>query len=245
MGSTIHELVFSLWRGNTATDLSCAPKREGDHSRRPSVRAQTPSAVDPVTNGDPGITQLGGIPVSDLLSRVQHGDQEALGICYEALFPLLWRIAVARTRDADVAEDAVQDVFVALWNRRDAITPDMDLRTYLATAVINRARDVGKHQRVVAGVEARVKNATLSVGTMGQPAQQPDHIVEARELRGAYQEALCTLNERERIAVLLRWEEDLTFDQIAQVLGSTKMGARHIFLKAQQKVHDKLLKYGE
>jgi len=184
-----------------------------------------------------------GIPVSVLLIRIQQGDHAALGICYEVLFPILWRIAVTRTRDADVAKDVVQDVFVALWHRRESLVPSLDLRTYLATAVINRVRNLGRHDRVVRELESSIKSQTAEVQLTGAPAPIPDLAVEQDELRSAYREVLDTLSERERIALLLRYEDDCTFEQIAQVLGSTKMGARHIVQRAQQKIYDKLLKY--
>jgi len=229
---------------SAAADWFCMPAQsepsEGSSVSRSSEHsdeASTPTETKPST--------VGGIPISALLSSIRGGDQEALGVLYDALFPTLWRIAAIRTRDRQVAEDAVHDVFLAFWTRRESLPQDLDVHVYLAAAVRNRTRNLVHHDHVVSAFERAAHQETGDTAVVASAIPLPDAIAERSEFVAIYHQALELLTERERVAVLLRWEEDFTFEQVAQVLGTTKMGARHIILRAQQKVQAQLRSYGQ
>jgi len=178
-----------------------------------------------------------------LLGRLRTGDADALTQLYDLLFPSLWRLARLRTHAADIAEELVHDVFLSLWVRRAALPRDLDLRVYLAAAVRNRARDLTAHDRVVHALENAVSRVQLDPPAIGTTPSESDATVETAEFYAAYRRALTVLSEREREAVLLRWEEGFTLEQVAGVLGMSVMGARAAILRAQRKVQDGLADY--
>jgi RNA polymerase sigma-70 factor (ECF subfamily) len=164
-------------------------------------------------------------------------------LIYDTFFHTLWRIAMLRLRVAQAAEEAVHDVFLSLWVRRESLRTDLDLRVYLAAAVRNRTRDMQAHERVVHSMETLVDRGAVAPPAIGREAPVADAVLETGEFWDAYRRALRMLTEREREAVLLRWEEEFTLEQVGRVLGMSTMGARALILRAQRKVQMALAEY--
>ncbi len=177
-----------------------------------------------------------GVPSPELLERIRANDKNALAILYHALFDELWSIAIIRTCEAATAEEVLQDVFLRLWMRRDRLDVNLDIRVYLAASVRNQTRDLSKHFRVVDATAQAVTQARRDPPGFGEGPLAPDAQLETKEFLDAYHEAVSTLTEQEKIAVHLRWEQGMTFEQVGEVLSLSKVGARKIILRAQRKV---------
>lgn len=188
-------------------------------------------------------TVIEGVPVRELLIRLRGGDRVAFGTLYEALFDSLWRLALLLVRSPETAEEIVQDVFLALWVRRESIDVGSDIRVYLNEAVRHQAYHVLRHRRVVTATEDAVEQQTLDAPAVSQPFVAPDGAAETEEFYAAYHRILSTLTDRDAVALRLRWEEGFTFEQIGQVLGLSAMGARKLILRAQRKVQEALADY--
>jgi RNA polymerase sigma-70 factor (ECF subfamily) len=186
---------------------------------------------------------IGGHSISALLSALRNGDREALSILYTGLFGMLWSLASVQTHSRETAQDVVQDVFLWLWNHREKLRPDTDIRVYLAVAVRNRARNLRRHEALVDATAQAVIEERTDIPAAGQPASPVDHAIQSQEFHAAYQRALTILDERERTAALLRWEEDFTLQQIAEVLAISVVGARGVLMRAQRKVQSGLEDY--
>lgn len=181
--------------------------------------------------------------IADALARLRTGDAHAFAVIYDAFFPSLWRLASLRTQAPDLAEDLVHDVFLALWRRRETLPDVLDLAVYLAVAVRNQTRNVRTHDRIVGAVEEAVADARIAPPALGMRADDASTAAEATEFREAYERALAVLPAREREAAMLRWGDGLTFEQIAQILGMSAMGARGVILRAQQRIQADLERY--
>jgi len=170
-------------------------------------------------------------------------DPEAIATLYRAWYEPLWRFAVVLLRSPDLAEEVVQDVFLRLAARADAFDVQTEIRVYLYAAVRNRAHDLLRHQRTVTNVETLVQDDALDAPAIGRAPVPPDVIAEGTEFMEAYRHALSILTGRERQALLLRWEEEMTLAQVSDALGMSIEGARTIIARAQQKIRRALAQY--
>jgi len=75
-----------------------------------------------------------GVPEQELISGLQRGSRAAITEIYRRYWNRLLAIAVNHLKDTDEAEDAVQSVFIKLWDKRDTLYIT-NLSAYLATAV--------------------------------------------------------------------------------------------------------------
>jgi RNA polymerase sigma-70 factor (sigma-E family) len=115
-------------------------------------------------------------------------------------------LAFLLTGDRALAEDLVHDAFVRMAGRfRDLRNPDA-FEWYLRRTVVNLARSHFRHVRV----ERR-----YAEGQRGAPAEEPPPDPGERD---ALWRALQTLPERQRTAIVLRFYEDLSEAQTADVM---------------------------
>jgi len=178
----------------------------------------------------------------DLVERVRAGDAEALGEIVRATSPKLVSFAFGFTRSRDVAEDIVQDVFLAVWNRRAEWTPQ-SVMAYLLASVRNRAFKVARARRV----EDRHRDTAGAAIVAGTVAPSPDMVFEEDadrrrwvvRLRALHDE-LDRLSERQRSAYLLRYEQGLTIPQIASVLEISVKGAEQLVRRTTHALREKL-----
>jgi len=82
-----------------------------------------------------------------LLGLIKDGDSRAFEILFEKYYKTLCRFAFLFTRDADLSQSLVQDVFLKLWERRFKNSAIENLAGYLTTMVRNRCSDYQKQQK--------------------------------------------------------------------------------------------------
>ena len=150
-----------------------------------------PSHVGGASDGDPRIS-------FDAFARAH----------YERLCNFAYRYVESR----DVVEDIVQDVLTELWRRREQFDV-RDPLPYLYQAVRNRALTYVRHRRVRERWQARV----LAEGEPHTADTAPD--VELTDLARAIASAVDALPERCRLIFTMSREQDLTYADIARILG--------------------------
>jgi RNA polymerase sigma-70 factor (sigma-E family) len=124
---------------------------------------------------------------------------------YQAHAPDAARLAYLLTGDRALAEDLVHEAFVRMFGRfRDLRQPDA-FRAYLRTTVVNLARS---HFRRRKAERAYVERARAPDAGATDPGGRLE-----------MWEALQRLQPRQRAAIVLRYYEDLTEAQTAEVLG--------------------------
>ena len=135
----------------------------------------------------------------------------ALEQLYAAHYTGLVRMAVLLLRDQGLAEDVVQDCYVAMHARWDRIDP-AKAPAYLRQSVVNRSRSALRHRSVV----ARHRPEPLPDGA---PA---DESVLRTERRSTVLDALSELPARQREVLVLRYYLDLSEADIATTLGISR-----------------------
>jgi RNA polymerase sigma-70 factor (ECF subfamily) len=88
---------------------------------------------------------LSDIEITDLL---KSGDQAAFTEIYNRFKGLLYIYACKITRDDDIAEDLVQDIFIYLWDKRQTINFTSSIASYLYSAIRYKFFDLVDKQKV-------------------------------------------------------------------------------------------------
>jgi RNA polymerase sigma-70 factor (ECF subfamily) len=142
----------------------------------------------------------------------------------------LWRHAYRYLGDRDGAEDIVQDVFVAVWERRAELVTGLAMRPYLFAAVRNHALKQLRHRAVVDRTERRdLERQSIQPSEVSESADA--HATEAA-LTTLVRRALNELPERQRTAIELRWLRGLNHTEVAAILGVSEAAVRKLVTKA-------------
>jgi RNA polymerase sigma-70 factor (ECF subfamily) len=192
---------------------------------------------------------------SNLVPRIRRGDEAAFELLYLAHHNELWRFAYTYVRSRDVAEELVQDVFLAVWGTRATWEVNTRVRAWLYASVRHLALNYVRHERVVtrttganvratrrsawegggsaSAISQKSGSAIIDVTTMGMPPMDQQLALEAEEIDQAVIHAIAELPERRRIAMTLRWKHDMSSLEIARVLGTTPEAVRTLLSRAR------------
>lgn len=163
-----------------------------------------------------------------LMLAVQRGDAEA----FRALFERHARAMIAFCRhfvhDADRAEELAQDVFLKLYRAAGRYRPDARFKTFLyriaANHCLNELRRGDARRRGPDDPEA--------VASLPSGGATPQQEVEARALESAVGTLLARLPETQRAAFVLCRFEGLSYQEIADVLGTTVPSVKSLVHRA-------------
>jgi RNA polymerase sigma-70 factor, ECF subfamily len=166
---------------------------------------------------------------SDLVPRIRRGDESAFESLYLAHHDELWRFAYTYVRSRDVAEELVQDVFLAVWGTRATWEVNTRVRAWLYASVRHLALNHLRHERVV----ARTTGASSHPQRESGPPMDQQLALEAEEIDRAVIHAIAELPERRRVAMTLRWKHEMSSLEIARVLGTTPEAVRTLLSRAR------------
>lgn len=157
-----------------------------------------------------GPVHMPGVPDSDLVARLVQGDEEAFARLVAEHGPAARRLARLVLRDANDADDAVQDGLLAAWRSIARFDPRRPFRPWLMRIVLNAARDLRRRRTV--------RQTQVLAGDEASREASPDRQAGRALLRARLQEALATLPERARVAVTLFDAEGYSHGEIAELL---------------------------
>ncbi|MCF7975608.1 MAG: sigma-70 family RNA polymerase sigma factor [Phycisphaerae bacterium] len=141
--------------------------------------------------------------------RFACGSQTALEDMYKQYQNDLLTVAMALLNNTHTAEDVLHDVFVRLAGSRQSFRLSGNLKSFLMTCVVNRARDVMRH---------RQRSETFkAIQDQGDVCEQgPYDEVRCTEQSQQVNQALAQLPYEQREAVILHIKADLSFKEIAR-----------------------------
>lgn len=94
-----------------------------------------------------------------LTSRLKNGDEKAFRDIFDYFHKPLYILAIKYLKDTQLAEDAVQDIFLKLWLNRQKLDEDLSLRGFLFTSLKNHILNIIRNRKteIVKQTELRDK----------------------------------------------------------------------------------------
>jgi RNA polymerase sigma-70 factor, ECF subfamily len=146
------------------------------------------------------------------------------------------------------AEDLCQEVFLRIYKARKGYRPRAKFSTWLFTIAnnlaLNHLRSKGRNPSVRIGGSATDSAAVASVaqqlaGREGTPSAQ----MRQAELADLVREALAVLNEDQKLAVLLNKFEEMSYAEIADVMGRSPAAVKSLLARARNQLREQLEPY--
>jgi RNA polymerase sigma-70 factor, ECF subfamily len=195
-----------------------------------------------------------------LVREVAAGSQDALAALYDRHVDAVFAAAIRLTSDRQVAEEVVQETFLALWNRAELFNPGTGslaawLHTIARNRTVDRLRAAGRRPNLVplssatgsdesdtAALERIVSMGSVLGGADLGPG--PEGELAASELRDVIRGALAELPEHERTALVLAYSAEMTQSEIAErlgwPLGTVKTRTRRALLRLREVLAEEL-----
>ena len=168
-----------------------------------------------------------------LVREIVSGSYDALALLYDRHATAIYAVASRLTSDRGIAEEVVQDTFLALWDRAESFDPRTgSLPAWLHTIARNRtvdrlraAGDVYEEDGAVVfpdDTETQLLERAATVGTIvagSQPPDSPEESLASKETRATIDLALGEMAFEERTVIVLAYHEGLSQTEIAERLG--------------------------
>ena len=168
-----------------------------------------------------------------LVALVERGEEPALAELYDRFGRIAYGLALRVVRDRNLAEDAVQEAFLALWRTASRFIPERaKASTWILTIVHRRAIDVVRREerrrteRAEEAAEAQVESAL--------------DVVSLRMERERVQAALRALPDQQREALELAYYGGFTQSELAERLGEPLGTIKSRMFKGLSRLRDLL-----
>lgn len=148
-----------------------------------------------------------------LLEKLTHNDQGAFTIIFTKYYANLVRFSFGITRNADASEEIVQDVFLKLWESRNALEIHSSLKSFLLKSVQNRSIDSLRHTSITH------KYASLVLDHPTLSENDTENYILFSELENKFDHALSKIPAEYAKVFRMSRIETLSYHEIAGKLG--------------------------
>jgi len=140
-------------------------------------------------------------------------------------------------------DDIAQQVFVRVWKSAKRYVPRAKFTTWLLkitrNLVFNELRRRSRHAQVPLQSESEDEERPMR----DERAMAPDAALLEQELQGAIEAAIAQLPETQRMAVVLRRYDELSYEEIAEVLEQSVPAVKSLLFRARTELRTRLSRY--
>jgi RNA polymerase sigma-70 factor (ECF subfamily) len=179
---------------------------------------------------------------ADMLKRLHDGDRTAMAELYDRYFDRVYSLVFNQVdRNRDVAEDIVQETFLAALKSAKGFKGRSSAYTWLCSIAYHKVADHYRRQsrerkRMVSGIDVDTVDVSENPGT--QP--QPDSLIESAETRQVVNEALARLPWDYRQVLILKYVEELSVQEISQIMDRSPKSIEGLLTRSRKALQTQL-----
>lgn len=184
------------------------------------------------------------LPASDelLFSQAQRGNAEAFDLIVNRYRSRLFNCIFRLVHHTECAEDLVQETFLRVYRFRNEYQATTNFSTWIYTIALNLARSElrKRKRRQFFSLDTPLEEDSGERYELSDPTSGPDDHLHHSELRISIQQAIDQLPIKYRSVIVLRDIEELSYEQISDILkcptGTIKSRVNRARLKLQEKL---------
>ena len=180
-----------------------------------------------------------------LMRLVAGGDTSAFETLVERHQALVAGTVARMLGSNSDVEDITQQVFIRVWKSAGRYVARAKFTTWLLkitrNLVFNEMRRTKRHPHLPVQIDPEAEELPLK----DEATETPDATLLQAELQQAIENAIMQLPETQRIALVLRRYEDLSYDEIAEVLELSLPAVKSLLFRARTELRERLKGYLE
>ena len=160
------------------------------------------------------------IPDIDLIERALSGDQQAYCEILKRYRAPLYNLLFRMVRNKMETEDLVQEAFIKAFGSLATFNDEYAFSTWLYKIAINNCIDHFRKKRLKTySLDKPINSKDGEIRReFPDPTYQPDKTLLSKEKDKLIEEAIQNLPEKYRISIVLRHNEDKSYEEISQIL---------------------------
>ena len=158
--------------------------------------------------------------------QIINGDADAFAEIYDLYKDRIFAFAFTLTKSKEIAEEATQEVFVKLWEKRDQINSAYPLTPYIKKITYNYIISFFRKVKLDRQLQQNLFSNMEALRNTNE-----DELLQ-KELNKLYQQAIEQLPPQKRTAYILSREQHLSYEEIALQMGISKNTVRNHMTEA-------------
>jgi RNA polymerase sigma-70 factor (ECF subfamily) len=173
---------------------------------------------------------------TDLIVRARAGDTQAWGDLYREFAPAIFRFCRRAMPTREDAEDATMEIFMKLRDKLVQYDQSRSFAAWLYRVAANHCWDMLRRRK------ARHDKDTQDIDDLPLEAPEPNQLEKLIEERTSEEvrKALDKLGARARMALVMRYYSDMSYDEIADALGVRRPFVGVVLLRARHELRQAL-----
>jgi RNA polymerase sigma-70 factor (ECF subfamily) len=179
----------------------------------------------------------------DLMARIANGDNDAFGILVNrhqtSVLNLIYRFIGDRTR----AKDLAQEVFLRVWQAAKSYEPTAKFTTWIYQITANLCFNELKSSRRKKWLQflriGEDQENTIEE-MLVDPSPSPEDLLLSREQSRRILDALHSLPDNQRLSLILKRYDDLSYNEIARILDCSVSAVESLIVRAKRNLREKL-----
>lgn len=164
-----------------------------------------------------------------LWQAFKRGDIEAFELLYKKYFRALGAYGLRLNSNKDLVEDAIHDVFIELWRRKEFLGDVVNVKFYLFSAVRNQI--IRNHKKDIFEDTEDINKFLDFLSTLSTEQESIDNeTIQLRDL--SIHKAMKNLSNRQGEAVHFRFYQGLSLDETSQIMQLPKQVIKNLLSKA-------------
>ncbi len=176
----------------------------------------------------------------EYIDRVLSGEAAAFETLVRKYNRMAGAIAFAIVRDFSAADDVVQEAFLKAYQSLGSLREVDKFRIWLAGIVRSRAIDWMRRRKTIRTVPLASDDGGEEDSGMEPCGPPTEDVVARKELREKILDAIESLPQEDRVVVVLKHMEGLSYKEIAEVTGTTVSAVESRLFRARQDLRKKL-----
>ena len=173
---------------------------------------------------------------SEAIGRARTGDADAWGELYREYAPAIFRFCRRALPTREDAEDATMDIFMKLKDKLSQYDQSRSFTAWLYKVAANHCWDVLRRRKI------RQDKETDDLETVPLEHPDPDQLEQLIQQKTSEEvrRALDKLGARARMALVMRYYSDMSYDEIADALGVRRAFVGVVLLRARHELRQAL-----
>jgi RNA polymerase sigma-70 factor (ECF subfamily) len=178
--------------------------------------------------------------LAEVLSRVQAGDADAWGELYRRYAPAIFRFCRRALATREDAEDATTEIFMKMRQKLGTFDSSRPFTAWLYRVASNHCWDLLRRRRIRQDLE------TEDVEALPLEHPEPSQLekLQAEHTSEEVRRGLSRLPDRARLALVLRYFAEMSYDEVADTLGVRRAFVGVLLLRARHQLRDILRESG-
>ena len=160
----------------------------------------------------------------------KSGDRPAFNYIFQKYVKLLYAYGGKVTKDQNLVEDCIQDLFVELWQRRDSLSDVNSIKFYLLKSLRRRIIRKLSSEKVLISQDIDTIDSYSEVEYPLESKMIEEQL--AYEQHEKLFKAMSLLSKRQREAIYLKFYEKISYEQLAEIMNLGIKSAYNIVGKA-------------